>query len=268
MPAPAPNAPAPGYLAEAQTAGWLRHHMGLPYVAGHCADSATGESLYLAEYCHPELLTADLSLAWLADLVRAQHPGTDLVVVRAPGCVELPLPWHRHQTYVRRTAAPPAAPPSDIDVVPAGPEHTPLLLRWLRQAIATAADVRGRPSDVAVLHELAEGVLDSPGRRSLVALYGGSAVGHLTLRLNQQDEVTGERYVELFDVLVEPAPLRKDAGAALLAAALGLHAGGDPVLGQVHHPDEELAPGHGERVLGGLLASGWAIDHTFWRLTP
>ncbi|MFJ9742832.1 GNAT family N-acetyltransferase [Streptomyces sp. NPDC101166] len=256
------------YLAEADACGLLHRHAGLPYVAGCGTDPATGELQYYVEYCDPALLAAGAALEWLTARVRAEHPGTDLIVVRARDGAELPAPWQRHQTYVRRTGPPPAVSDGVVTVVPAGPEHHDVLLGWIFEALVRAAGERGRPADPAVVRRVAGDVLDTPGRLSYVALYDGRPVGHLTLRRHQRDEVTGEEYVELYDVLVEPAELRKAASAALLATAIGRSDPREPLLGQVHHPDESLAPGHGERILRGLLTSGWAVDHTFWRLTP
>ncbi|MEV0266910.1 GNAT family N-acetyltransferase [Streptomyces sp. NPDC050617] len=255
------------YLADADACGLLHRHEGLPYVAGRGADPATGELQYYVEYCDPALLAVG-ALEWLTARVRSEHSGTDLIVVRVQGEAELPAPWHRHQTYVRRTGPPPAVSGDGVTVVPAGPEHLGVLLGWIYEALVRAADERGRSGDPAVVRRIAEEVLDTPGRLSYVALDDGRPVGHLTLRRRRRDEVTGEEYAELYDVLVEPAELRKAASTALLATAIGRLDPGEPLLGQVHHPDEILAPGQGERVLRGLLASGWAVDHSFWRLTP
>ena len=279
VPAPAaPRRPSPTYLAGADAAGLLRHHTGLPYVAGHFTDPATGEDQFYVEYCATELLAADVSLTWLVDVVRAEHSGAGLIVVRSPGGLELPPPWSRHQTYVWHAGESPASRPPNSVAKPglevitadeANSAHTAVLTGWLEQAMVRSADERGLPCETTAVRDLVRDVLATPGRTSYLALHHGRPIGHLTLCPERRDEVTGEPNIELCDLLVEVPELRKDAAAALTAAALELAATtGVPLLGQVQHPDEDLAPGRGERVLAGLLATGWAVDHILWRLTP
>ncbi|MFF2546253.1 hypothetical protein ACFVUY_27305 [Kitasatospora sp. NPDC058063] len=261
----------PDYLESAREHGLLHTHDGLPYVLGAFTDPATGERQCLVEYCDSALLTGDPRLGWLVAHTAAEHADADLLVLRAPGELTLPAPWVRHQTYIRPTdAAVDLAPaPGGIEVAQAGPEADDLVRGWLAWAIADAATDRGRSTDPRVLDELAGEVLAHPGRRSYLALAGGLPIGHLTLCPDQLDEVTGRRHVELCDVLVEPPELRGPAQTALLAAATAFaRSTGDPLLGQVQHPEETAAPGYRPSVLTTLLDRGWTIDHTFWRRRP
>jgi hypothetical protein len=259
------------YLADCERAGLLDHHDGLPYVAGAFVDPAIGERQFFAEYCDPRLIAAKPDLDWLVSRTRAEEPDAELIVVRTAADAALPRPWNRHHTYVRHDGDLPAAAKKKVDVriVPATAEHTDAVRGWLVQSFTEAAAERRRAADPKVLRDMADTVLAQEGRTTYVAVMDGRPIGHLTVRPGIEDEVTGRRFVELCDVLVEEASVRPAVIAALVPFALEFAVSRElPLLGQVHHPDEGLVPGKGDAILRGLLATGWVVDHAYWRRTP
>lgn len=261
----------PRYLADCEQAGLLDHHDGLPYVAGVFVDPSIGERQFFAEYCDSRLIAVDPDLGWLVSRARAEEPEAELIVVRTRPDAALPRPWSKHHTYVRHDGTLPTASSKKVDVriVPATAAHTDAVRGWLVQAFTEAAVQRRRVADPKVLRDMADAVLAQEGRTTYVAVLDGRPIGHLTVRPGIEDEVTGRRFVEMCDVLVEEESVRSAVISALVPFALEFAVAHElPLLGQVHHPDEGLLPGRGEAILRGLLATGWVVDHAYWRRTP
>jgi hypothetical protein len=107
-----------------------------------------------------------------------------------------------------------------------------------------------------------------PDRVSLMARRDGRTIGHATLRVGSEDEVTGEPIAELVDILVEGVPDTGFVTSVLSRAAVAhAHALGRPLIGNVVHT---VGPGPGAgtkdtwRVVTRLLEQGWTLDHEYW----
>lgn len=263
------------YLLAASGAGLLHTAPGGGrYVAGVLErDGAPPQCL--VEYCDAALL-GDGAAALLAE-VRTRFPLARSLLLRLPADVTLPHPWRPDITYLRYarpagtgragssgetdgSAGTGGTPPGSLR--PAVPQDDPLLHAWLRQALERGARDRGEEPSGAALRAGAGELLASPARESWLYLRDGAPVGHITVRTEETDEVTGEAYVDLVDLLVEP-PFVREATPPLVAAA-ARRAGelGRPLWGNLIHSAAD--PGHSARTLRRLEQTGWQPDHRFW----
>ncbi|MEE1772473.1 hypothetical protein PUR34_31010 [Streptomyces sp. JV185] len=263
------------YLEMAGQADVLRDFEGSRFVADEQTDPVSGERRLLVTYCQAALATnADWWAALpriAADLVDAP----DAILVRlhhtdgAP-----PRPWIRHTSYLRHAGGPPVATPATsatsatsdmITVRRAVPGDEAALRRWVGQALVNGA-AHGPAGTLGDTAEIAAGLLALPGRQSFVAERGTTAIGHATLLCAERDEVTGEAYVELFDVLVEADDeVRRAATDALTRACIRQATkAGAPLIGDVVHSVTDGGNGHGDRIVAKLITQGWSPDHALW----
>ncbi|WP_328939191.1 hypothetical protein OG288_36830 [Streptomyces tauricus] len=261
------------YLELAEQADLLHEFEGGRFVAGEQVDPVSHERRLLVTYCTAGLAAND---TWWATLpaIAARLVGTpDAVMVRLDRTAgPPPSPWLRHTTYLRRTGEPATAPPPRSEAVtvrPAVPQDEVSLRRWIGQALSNAATAQGHAAEHDDIQETAAGLLSHPGRRSFAADHGAATVGHATLLCEERDEITGEAYIELFDLLVEAAAeVRSAATDALTRACLRWAAeAGLPLIGNVTHPLTPGADGKAQRIVGALIAQGWSQDHTLWYRT-
>ncbi|HEY8978330.1 MAG TPA: hypothetical protein VIU15_01960 [Streptomyces sp.] len=256
------------YLDGARDAGLLACFGRFAYVAGAYQEPVSGEHQYLVTYWDPALARRDTWWSELPAAARAADPLAQAVVLRAPAEVRLSPPWHRYITYLRYDAA--VAPPGAFADGPAVREATSgedgLIRRWLAMALATAAEAQGAPGGRPVPQDVVDALFGTPGRHSFVALRGGVPVGHATVLCDEEDEVTGRRTAELFDILVEADAGERRRATAALVAASARHAArlGLPLMGNVVHTLAG-ASDPGERVVSSLTAQGWRPDHVLWR---
>jgi hypothetical protein len=257
------------YLEMAGRADVLRDFEGSRFVADEQTDPVSGERRLLVTYC-PAALAANAD--WWAALPRIAADlvdAPDAVLVRlrhtdgAP-----PRPWIRHTSYLRHAGGPAAGTPSASDMITvrrAVPEDEAALRRWVGQALVNGA-AHGPAGTLGDTEEIAAGLLALPGRQSFVAERDVTAIGHATLLCAERDEVTGEAYVELFDVLVEADDeVRRAATDALTRACVRQAAeAGAPLIGNVVHSVTGGGNGHGDRVVAKLITQGWNPDHALW----
>ncbi|MEW2514672.1 GNAT family N-acetyltransferase [Streptomyces sp. NPDC046870] len=247
------------YLDRARRAGLADEVRGLAFVADRCDDPISGRPQVLVEYCDPRLTGDAPALATLRRRLRERHPGATSVLLRSAGDVRPPGPWRPRLTYIRHLGAAAVPDGTAVAVRPATPADDPRVHAWLVQAFRNAYP--GHEVDPG--HAGIAAIMANPARRSFIALVAGEPVGHGTVLTGERDEVTGEPFAELVDILIDPAEHRGAATAALVAA-IAEAVRGRKLCGHVVHPHE---PGEGRRaetVLRGLLSAGWSVDHCFW----
>jgi hypothetical protein len=254
------------YLESASEAKLLGLVHGRPYVAGVCHDPVTGEQLGLAEYCDPWLLHHH---AWCLELGRrlaAQFADADLLILRARSAADLPAPWTPMVSYVRYCGERPDNGDGDPDVavVVAGPAHVRFIEDRLHAAISAGYACQERQVNESAARRAAREFAAAPDRLSYVAIVAGRPVGHLTMLTGACDEVTGEDYLDLVDMLVDQGEFASRARAALVRAAVS-HAvtAGRPLIGNVTHPGGGSASGR--KIVNSLLTQQWRVDHADWR---
>ncbi|MEU1075485.1 hypothetical protein ABZ404_22970 [Streptomyces sp. NPDC005878] len=262
-----PALPSPAYLAWAHEQGTRAGIGAHTYVAGAQTDPVTRERRCLVEYAAPELLATPAALAELERRLTAAHPDADALLLRAPGDTTLPAPWRPSVSYVRYTGAVPEAAqqPAGLAVVPAGPEHDPLVAGWLARAIADGyGPAAGDTGRAGLIDSAAREVLEAPDRVSFLLTRDGRPIGHASVLTGALDEVTGAEFTDLFDLLVDDADAVRPGTAALVAACAALAAErGRPLFGNVVH--DSTGPDSGARIVASLQERGWRLDHRFWR---
>lgn len=262
--------PAADYLSICQRAGVLTRTPEGEFCAGDAPEPLTRAPRYFVEYAQSQLMTSPTGPG---RLLAAAAPRAE-VVLRATADIALPAPWEPLLTYVLWTGPAGADTPrstdhramdegGDIGLATAADE--PFVQRWMEQAVSDASVLQTgtRALDGAVREQTGL-ILGQPGRRSLIARADGQPIGHATLDEEALDDITGVRFLELIDILVDPghdvrAVTRRLTHAAVeRAGELGL-----PLVGHVVH--QLTDPEHGPRVIGSLTARGWRPLWVYWR---
>ncbi|WP_416974731.1 hypothetical protein [Streptomyces sp. 4F14] len=236
--------------------------------AGPYTDPVTGERHILIQDAGERVLKDPALLETLCAALHREHPGAESTLLRTPPAVEPAAPWRRHLTYVRCAGELPPVPGGPEVGLADGDTDGELVRLWLAQAFTAAGTDMRRPVSEDVARTEAANLYALPGRVSLLARHAGRTVGHATLLTEQEDETTGEAFVELVDILVDGAPDGRLATAALTrAAAAHAHALGRPLIGNVVHTATNGPEGTGKdtwRIVTRLLETGWSIDHAYW----
>jgi GNAT superfamily N-acetyltransferase len=253
---------SPTYLALAADGGVLRHLDGLPYAAGHYTDPGSGEHQFVIEYCDPRILRDPAALDALTAEAMREDDATHLVLRIGREAVNLPPPWSIYQTYLRY-AGPPVTAPDPAVVRPARADETPLIAQWLTTATTTAAVDQDMLSERFDAAASIDDWVNAPDRRSFVYLAGGRPVGHITMLVDAYDDVHDEEFVDLVDVMADPAYESHAVTHALTTAAIDCAAHlGRPLIGNVVHPADP-DNGHGNRIVERLIATGWTVAYRF-----
>ncbi|KUJ69270.1 hypothetical protein ACZ90_13080 [Streptomyces albus subsp. albus] len=250
------------YLARAERAGLVDEVLGYRYVADRYDDPFTARRQVLVEYCDPGLPGDAAALDGLRDRLRERYPEAESVLLRVPGSGSLPPAWRPRLTYIRHDRAAPAAGPdagTAVRVRPAADGDDSRVHGWLVQAFRNAYPGQ----EVDARHAGIGEIMAAPGRLSFIAQVAGEPIGHGTVLADERDEVTGEPFAELVDILVDDAEHRRAAVAALVAAAAEATRG-RRLCGHVVHPHEPAAARQAAAVLETLLRTGWSADHAFW----
>lgn len=267
---------AAGYLAEAADSGLLRELHGHPYVVGTYHDPLADEVRGLVEFCDPRLVEDASRLDDLVVRLRQDCPEAVRLLLRVPGDLRLRPPWSPQITYLRYVGgqgdhAGDHRPPDGCAVRPAaGARELALVEEWLLRAFLRGYADQGAAAGAQAARGAVRETLEVPERVSFVAVPDGRPVGHATV-CPGHDTVTDRPYLDLVDILVDldDAPARRSASAALTRAAIDhAHRLDLPLIGHVVHPDREVDPTQGERVVAALTARGWRTDHAFWRRDP
>ncbi|MBY8887533.1 hypothetical protein K7472_22210 [Streptomyces sp. PTM05] len=257
------------FLRGARAAGLLTASVLGDCVADLTEEPFTGERQLLVEYASPRLLADAPAFArTVRALVADRGLPVDRVVVRVPGGLTMPEPWAPYLTYLRWTgegdaAAGQEAGTDGVTIATAGEADDPVVVGWLVRAFRAAGTARGSAVDEGAALDQARAVLDQPDRVTLMAWSEGRPVGHATLLTEAVDDVSGLRFVELLDVLVEPSDRARAVSARLVAAATSVATReGHTLVGNVVHglpPDPRSA-----QVVAGLEAHGWRTSHRYW----
>ncbi|MGW7413850.1 hypothetical protein [Streptomyces sp. NPDC054863] len=263
------------YLGRAGVAGLLDEVRGHPYVADRYDDPISGARQVLVEYCDPRLTGDPRALNALRERLRERHPAAESVLLRLAGQASLPAPWSPRLTYLRYERSEGAErPEGSAGVVPEVPEVPEVTVRpatadddervhgWLVQAFRNAYPEQ----EVDPAHPAIEAIMKTLGRLSFIACAGGTPLGHGTVLTQERDEVSGEPFAELVDILVDDAAHRRAATQALVAA-VARATPGLRLCGNVVHPREPGAARRSEEVLSMLLRTHWSTDHRFWEST-
>ncbi|MEU1946562.1 hypothetical protein ACFW95_10075 [Streptomyces sp. NPDC059474] len=264
-----PAAVSEAFLEASAEAGAVVECGGHRCVAGSYLEPISGEQQCLVEYADPALTTA-AAAARLPPLLAELFPEAEVAVLRTPADVALPAPWTRYLSYVKRAvpvprSAPDTAGGDGMTVTEPAEGDRERVTRWLEAAFLTAGDSQGGDCDAEAAAAQARAVLETPGSRFLIARSAGTAVGHATLLCDAYDEVSGEPYVELVDILIDPPHDVRTATAALVTAAGQLADGlGLPLIGHVVHPRHPDRRAEGQRVLDSLLRKGWEMHSGYW----
>lgn len=257
------SAPTDEYLHAADGAGLMRSLDDDTYVAGAYTDPISLDTSVLVEYADPGLYTDPAALDRLHTQLVDLFPDCTSVRIRCRNDAMLANPWRPAVSYMRYVGdrTPADGSFAAITVERAGHDLDDAIQCWLTRAFTQGSNALGKVADADRAREQAEHILAAPGRTSFVALHAGAPIGHLTLVSDAFDDVIGETYVDLVDMLVETHDRAKEARAGLVRAAIqessALRA---PLIGTVIHAED----GHGAQVVEGLVRSGWEVAYRDW----
>lgn len=247
------------YLSEADAAGCLFELNGSPYVAGLSTDPVSGAQQCLVEFAAPELLHHPSPL--LRTLVD-RFPDCQSVVVRTVG-EQTPGPLFEPMlTYLRYDAPAAEASPGAGGVTVArsdSDEHDDRVASWISRALRDGAAGLGRTALESAVELNTREIMQAPSRRTYLAWADDTEVpiGHGTVLAEETDEVSGTRFADLVDILIDHAGLRAAAIERLVCVtAAEAAAEGLPLIGNVvHSPGSKTDPG--VKVVASLRARGW-----------
>jgi hypothetical protein len=262
--APLPVEPSREYLAAAREAG-LIHRIGAAECVLGAATGARGQQDCLVEYCPPSVWSSRATMAQLAAVARELLGPVERMILRVPG-TERPAGGPTPVVSYLWRADRPATDESSGQVSRADADDDRQVARWLTEALRGGYDDLAEPADPQVLAGAVEQLMGDPSRVSFVAPATGGVQGHATLLVDAEDELTGARYVELVDVLVEPGELQRTLRTLLTDAAVRYAADlGSPIVGNVSHGAAGTAAGQRSwEVLAQLGRAGWQNWYTLW----
>lgn len=266
---PATTEPCAAYLAAAEAAGAVHRLDGHLVLAGEFRDPLTDAPQCVIEYAAPALLADRHTVDRLLHLAGRIVPGARSVLLRRADGPALPAPWTRTLTYLRLDTVPePPAAVGALSLREATDADAEAVRGWIAEAIRAGLQVRDTGAPAAAIAAETDRVWNRADRISLVALDDGRPAGHATLFRDESDDLTGEPFMELWDVLVARPELRRPATGLLVAAAAErARRSGLPLVGHVVHP---TAPqdGDGDRIVASLTAKGWHTAHDYWLHRP
>ncbi len=257
------SAPTDEYLLAADGAGLMRSLDDHTYVAGAYTDPVSLDTSVLVEYADLDLYADPAALDRLCEQLVDLFPDCTSVRIRCRNDTMLASPWRPTVSYMRYVGGGTAADGSTatITVERAGHDLDGAIQCWLVRALTQGSNALGKVADADRAREQADHILAAPGRTSFVALHAGAPIGHLTLVPDAFDDVIGETYVDLVDMLVETHESAKEARAGLVSAAIEESSAlRMPLIGTVIHAED----GHGEKVVEGLIRSGWEVAYRDW----
>ncbi|WP_447007575.1 GNAT family N-acetyltransferase [Saccharothrix isguenensis] len=229
-------------------------------------DQVTGESRALVTFLTPSVRTRPELVEELAATAAARHPETDrLVLVLPPGSEPPTTPGGAaYMRYVLATdQLVTARPAPGWQVRRATAADADDVVPLFAAALVEGYGVAGATTEQSTVDEYAAGLFDQALEAGavFVAHDADGFTGHATV-LPDQDDLTGQDRLELFDQFVLPRAHGTPAGSLLTSAAVE-HArqAGLPLRGYVSGGDAGS-----DAVYGALLAKGWRQDTTYWSL--
>jgi len=256
------------YLTSVEEAGLLHDIEGERYSSGFYREPVTHEPQILVEYASQRILTDPRLLSELEARLAARYPEAQRVLLRVPGGTEPALDhWIPYISYVQ--LSPGQVQGEIVGVRPAQPDDESLVRVWIATGLRNACEQQGRPVAPGAAEEVAQQLLDSPGREALVYVHEGRAVAHLTMMADSHEEVSGRDQVEMIDVLTDNAPDQRTAQRNLVnAAAQRAKELRRPLVGNVVHTTlTNRDDDHGRRIIRKLREQGWFVTHELWSLT-
>jgi hypothetical protein len=263
------------YLETARKAGLLAFLNDRPYVAGVYRDQISGVEECLVEYCDPSILQSRESFRELFIQLTDQFEAADRLTLRVRDEKDLPEPWAHAVSYLRYRPDMSGqeqreAGIHDPYVIVEGTTetHSHYIEHCLLKALRDGYVCQSRPVNEHAALAAVRDVMQTAGRSSYVAIVNDEIVGHATMITTAHDEITGENYVDLVDILVDPGDFKNQVREALLAAAAEkAKTEGKALIGNVTHPAEEINPDEGSRIVNSLLLKGWEVDYVDWLWT-
>jgi hypothetical protein len=240
-------------------------------VAGEYYEPLCREECVLVEYASAEVMSAPDAATRLVAWARQTTPRARRLILRVSP-LEFELPGFDDYLYYMTLERDPRTTEdtSDIAVRSSGPADKELVGHWLVQAFDDALGMRQEEASEGAAADQSTAVLDSPEALSFVAGHNGQDIGHVTLLLDQVDDLTGLPYVELLDVLVEREhPRRHAAEAALVQRSWEVaQTQGKPLVGHIVVREKaSRGAGYEHDILNRLYPRGWAYAHKFM-ITP
>ncbi|MGW6412499.1 hypothetical protein ACWF95_35700 [Streptomyces vinaceus] len=268
---PAPGGPPPApfdvddrYLRAADEAGLLSRIDGLPVVAGEYLEPASGELQCLVEHADPALLAR---ASHLLDTLFRCHPDCTSAVVRVPAHLPAPPGLQPLLSYLRHTPPqPPAAASVPLRLTEAAEADDAAVGQWLARAIRDASAGRGHTGTPEGTEQAVRQLLEAPDRRSYLVRTPDAleAIGHATVLTDAYDDVSGTEFVDLVDILIDDARLRRAAIERLVAACADTAAAlGKPLIGNVTHPVDPEGRERAAGVVAALRRQGWTPTHGY-----
>lgn len=235
-------------------------------VLGESVEPITGEHRVLVPFGGEAVVRLPSLLAELGERARTRHADATSLVLRLPWGVEPPDGFQARLQlrYVEIEGRPEAAvPPPGWSVEPYHDGHRKdvgdLLLRALVEGYRTVGPGPAGTDLTALVADM----LDRVGADVTIfcAAHRGRFVGHSTV-VWDEDDLSGDRRPELFDVFVLPEDRGSPAGRLLVAAARAWAAGqGLSLRGHVVGDDANA-----EGVAARLVRQGWRPAESYWSI--
>lgn len=235
--------------------------------AGEFYEPLRQEECALVEYISPALRAREDLAPRLMSWAAQTFPAARRLLVRTEDRFAV-LPGFEDYLYYMMLEAGPSSTETfdDISVRPAVEADREKVAGWLVMAFEDGLEMRPEPAPEGSAEAQSEAVLLSPEARSFVASYEGVDIGHVTLLVDQADDLTAQEYVELLDVLVDRGhPRRQAAEVALVKAAWDFSKEhGKPLLGHIVVRDKSChCAGFEHNILDRLFMRGWTYIHKF-----
>jgi GNAT superfamily N-acetyltransferase len=228
-------------------------------------DEVSGDARALVTFLSPSVHTGP-DLVELATAAAARHPEIDrLVLVLLAGSEPPTTPggaaYMRYVLATDRLVT--ARPAPGTQVRRATADDADDVVPLFAAALVDGYHLAGATTDKSTVDEYAAGLFGEALEVGavFVAHDGDGFAGHATV-LPDQDDLTGQDRLELFDQFVLPRAHGTPVGSLLTSAAVE-HARrvGLPLRGYVSGGDATA-----DKVFDALLAKGWRQDTTYWSL--
>jgi hypothetical protein len=223
----------------------------------------------LVEYASADLVGSPDGAARLVDFARREFPAARMLLVRLAEYETDLAGFEDYLLYLLLTGAPIAhADETTVRVRSAGPQDAEFVSEFLVEAFDDGLEMRLEKAPAGAAIRQTRAVLANPAARSFVVSHDGTDIGHATLLIDQEDDLTGLRYVELLDLLVERKhPHRYSAESKLVTASWqAAQSMGRPLLSHIVVREKTChCAGVELMILDRLKARGWVFHHKYQR---
>lgn len=236
-------------------------------VAGLAPEPLLGIIDAFVAHASQHLLDSEAGVETLVAAIQETWPEARRFVVRRPPEFDVAMPgFVRHTIWVAKEPDAEAPTPAVSSVIRAPVDaEQPIVRQMLVRAMVAGYAAFGRPVDEARVRAYVDDFFPTFAPTgpvsALVAVDDGDVIGHITWSADVVDELTGETFTELVDVLVADTHGGRGLASALVASAERETAPlGHRLLGHVVVD----AGGHHEEVLDRLLGAGWLRSYDLW----